>query len=240
MPRILTPLALLLCLIGSSARAQHDSMVELYGEGVHRYFCNDLTGADQLLSQVVDSGSQDPRAHYFRGLARERLGYGGEMDFESGARLEAEGKRVVDVGSALARIQGGIRTKIEKARLDARIQVKQQQLMMEQARQDMEQAAAPPAGIAPPNARGASPMPTESIPANDTGLIPAVSATQPEISDTADPFMDDAAPATPDATAPATDAVDPFGAPAADAASPFGDAPAAGDVPATGDNPFGL
>lgn len=87
-----------------------------------------------------------PCAHYFRGLARESAGFGGEMDFENGARLEAEGKRVVDVGSALARIQGSLRTKIENARRDARIQVKQQQLMIEQTRQLMEQAAAPGAG----------------------------------------------------------------------------------------------
>ena len=245
--------ALLLCLIGSTSLAQHDAMVEMYGEGVHRYFCNDFTGADQILSQVVDGGSQDPRAHYFRGLARERAGYGGEMDFENGARLEAEGKRVVDVGSALARIQGSLRTKIEKARRDARIQVKQQQLMMEQTRQLMEQAAASATGSTAPNAAGTSPFPSESIPANDTGLAPLQPAqpTQPEVSDTSDPFKDESAPAMPDATAPATPAPaapdpaapapaapgDPF-APPAGATDPFAPAPADGAAPAAGSDPF--
>lgn len=238
--------ALLLCLIGSTSQAQHDALVELYGEGVHRYFCNDFTGADQILSQVVDGGSQDPRAHYFRGLARERAGYGGEMDFENGARLEAEGKRVVDVGSALARIQGSLRTKIEKVRRDARIQVKQQQLMMEQTRQLMEQAVAPAAGSAAPSTAGTSPFPSESIPANDTGLTPRQPA-QPEVGDTSDPFKDDSAPATPDATAPATSEpatsepvtpADPFGAPPAGAADPFAPAPADGAAPAAGADPF--
>lgn len=57
--------ALLLCLVGSTSLAQHDAMVEMYGEGVHRYFCNDFTGADQILSQVVDGGSQDPLCTLF-------------------------------------------------------------------------------------------------------------------------------------------------------------------------------
>ncbi len=240
--------ALLLCLVGSTSLAQHDAMVEMYGEGVHRYFCNDFTGADQILSQVVDGGSQDPRAHYFRGLARERAGFGGEMDFENGARLEAEGKRVVDVGSALARIQGSLRTKIENARRDARIQVKQQQLMIEQTRQLMEQAAAPGAGSAPPSTANSSPFPSEPIRANDAGLEPVTPA-QPEISDIADPFKDDAAPAMPDAPAPVTPepatqpSADPFATPPADAADPFATPPADGAAPAapaTGDNPFGL
>ena len=238
--------ALLLCLIGSTSLAQHDAMVEMYGEGVHRYFCNDFTGADQILSQVVDGGSQDPRAHYFRGLARERAGYGGEMDFENGARLEAEGKRVVDVGSALSRIQGSLRTKIEKARRDARIQVKQQQLMMEQARQLMEQAAAPASGSTAPSTAGTSPFPSESMPANDMGLAPLQPAqptqpAQPEVSDTSDPFKDDSAPAIPDATAPATPEpaapADPF-APPAGAADPFAPAPADGAAPAAVADPF--
>ncbi len=238
--------ALLISLLGSTAYAQHDALVELYGEGVHRYFCNDFTGADQVLSQVVDGGSQDPRAHYYRGLARERAGFGGEMDFENGARLEAEGKRVVDVGNALARIQGSIRTKIEQARRDARIQVKQQQLMMEQTRQYMEQAASP-AAVAPSNA-GTSPFPSETIRANDAGLDPP-KPTQPEMSETADPFADDIAPAMPETAVPndaAPNATEPaapadlFNTPPADTANPFGDAPAAGEAPAAGDNPFGL
>ena len=238
MPRIIC-FALCLGLLQSPSLAQLGGLEELYGEGVHRYFSGDLMGADQILTQVVDSGSQDPRAYYFRGLAREQLGYGGEPDFEQGARLEAEGKRVVDVGNALSRIQGNVRTEIEVARRDARIQVEQQQLMLQRSRQPVPGAAVGQAPAIP-----ASPLPSDSIPANDTGLAPLVPpaaptpaapsapavavppATAAEPADTSDPFADDAAPA-----APAADAADPFGAsatpstpaaPAADAADPFG------------------
>ncbi len=234
MPRIFS-LAFLLFVLGSPSFAQSDAMVELYGEGVHRYFCNDFSGADQVLSTVVDSGSQDPRAHYFRGLARERAGMGGDMDFETGARLEAEGKRVVDVGGALARIQGNLRSKIEKARRDARIQIQQQQLMMEQARALMQEASGAVVPAAPSNSGSATPFPTELVPASDIGMEPA--APTPEVSDATNPFGNE--PATPPPPAePATEAVDPFGTPApadAPAADPFG-TPAAG----AGDNPFGV
>lgn len=262
MPRIIC-FALCLGLLQSPSFAQFGGLDELYGEGVHRYFSSDLNGADQILTQLVDGGSQDPRAYYFRGLAREQLGYGGEADFEQGARLEAEGKRVVDVGSALSRVQGSVRSQIEVARRDARIQVRQQQLLLQRSRQPSAEAAASRVPAAVPS----SPLPSDFIPANETGLAPLVppaaatpaapaatapaapSATAP--ADTSDPFADDAAPAADAAdpfgtpatpAAPAADAADPFGAPAtpaapaADAADPFG-APEAANAE---DNPFGL
>ena len=241
-------------LLSSTSFAQLGGLEELYGEGVHRYFANNLVGADEVLSQVIDAGSTDPRVYYFRGLVHECLGTGGEADFESGARLEAEGKgkRPVDVGNALSRVQGHVRTKIETARRDARIQVEQQQLLLEQARRSQIEARAK--SLPPAPASNASPFPTESMPADDTGLAPLTPATPPApASDTSNPFGDDAAPA---ADAPAAD--DPFGAPAAEtpaaapatgapeADDPFGapaaeapaTAPPAADAPAA-DDPFG-
>ncbi len=246
MPRFLS-LALCFTLLQSgfgllqpAAVAQSDAMVELYGEGVHRYFAHDFAGADQVLSTVVDSGSEDARALFFRGLAREAAGYGGEMDFENAARLEAEGKRVVDVSAALTRVQGHLRTKIENARRDARIAVKQQQLMLEQARQLLnESGAGAAANVAPPR-DNSTPIPSEIVPSSESAVTPAApSALEP--SDIADPFGDD--PATPPADAlpvmpdaPQPSSPDPFGTPPAEVPAggdPF--APAAG-----GDNPFGL
>ncbi len=250
MPRIIC-FALCFGLLQSPSFAQRGGLEELYGEGVHRYFSGDLVGADQILTQVVDSGSQDPRVYYFRGLARELQGYGGELDFEQGARLEAEGKRVVDVGNALSRIQGATRSEIEVARRNARIEVEQQQLMLQRSRQPISGAAASPVPAIP-----ASPLPADSVPANETGLAPLVPPVAPTPAvpaspaappaavappaDTSDPFADDEA-----ASAPAgADAADPFGAapapstpaaPAPDAADPFG-APAA----EASDDPFGL
>lgn len=260
MPRIFTA-ALLLGLLASSSYAQHNALIELYGEGVHRYFENDVMAADQLLTTVVDSGSQDPRVYYFRGLARERLGMDGLADFQTGARLEAEGRSgSFEVGTALARIQGSLRGKIEAARRDARIVVSQQQLSAAQARQPVQ----PATGSAPPAPSLASPFPSDTIPANDAGLsappAAAVPAAQPpapaapSVGDTSDPFADDAPAVPPADTAPAeappaeaapevapADAADPFGAPAGDMPNPFGEpAPAGGEAAPASDNPFGL
>ncbi len=200
-------------LLSSTSLAQLGGLDELYGEGVHRYFANDLSGADQILSQVVDAGSQDPRVYYFRGLVHECMGADGVVDFESGARLEAEGKRVVDVGTALTRVQGRVRTKIETARRDARIVVNQQQLLQQQARQQQFEASGNSLPAAP--SRDASPFPMELIPADETGLAPLTPAapTAPT-GDVTDPFSDDAAPAG--ETAPATED-DPFNSPAPEA-----------------------
>lgn len=237
MPRIFC-FGLWLGLLSSSSFAQLGGFDELYGEGVHRYFANDLSGADQILSQVINAGSKDPRVYYFRGLVHESMGADGTADFTSGARLEAEGKRVVDVGTSLTRVQGRVRTKIEEARRDARIQVEQQQLMLEQARRHQSESSANRLQPVPAPASNESPFPTDSIPANDTGLAPltpaAPAAPEAPMSDTSDPFGDDAAPAG-DAT-PAAGS-DPFGAPAGDTPAPATPAPA----PATpaADDPFG-
>lgn len=117
--------------INKSSCAQ-DVFEQVYGQGVHAYFCNDLNRAEQLLTSVIDAGSQDPRAHYFRGLVQARRGGSGAgyADFQRGAELEIAGRRVVNVGKALERIQGPHRMEIERARTDARLAAKLQSEMM--------------------------------------------------------------------------------------------------------------
>jgi len=200
--------------------AQDGAMTELYGEGVHRYNCGDYQGADQMLSQVVDSGSQDPRALYFRGLAREMLAHGsGEADFQVAARMEAEGKRVVNVGQALARVQGRQRASIEQYRREARVAFQLEQAHQAEIR------------------RKTIPQPTEVAPVD-----PAEAASS-------DPFSGDGMRSeeavelpTTDAPAPSEpSALDAPAAPAADTSNPFGDEPASSEpaAPAPADNPFG-
>jgi hypothetical protein len=236
MPRIC--LALLVMLIPASALAQADAMTELYGAAVHKYYNGDYAGAEQMLTTVVDSGSQDPRVYFFRGLAEEIQGRSGDSDFATGARLEAEGKLVVDVGFALSRVQGHLRGKIEAARRDARISVRQQQLVEQQAR--LKAAAEAPA-MTPPATPPA--VPADAVASDpfggtadgslrsDTATVDATQPTPAEVDATVNPFGDDPAPA---AATPAPAAANPFGTPAtSEPANPFG-----GDTPAPAD-PFG-
>jgi hypothetical protein len=222
---VLCALSLSLCWGGSNAFGQA-AFTEVYGEGVHRFFAGDLVGAERMFSEVINSGSEDPRAYYFRGLVRSRQGGGGEMDFETGARMEAEGKQAVQVGFALSRIQGSVRAKIEKARRDARVMASQQALLMQRARMEM---APPSAAVAPETL---APSSGSSVPADpflgdegmrgDTSVDP-VQPTTPEIDSTSNPFGDDPAPAV---DVPTPDA------PAGD--DPFNPTPA----PSTDSNPF--
>lgn len=216
-----------------SARAQSGAMAELYGQAVHSYFCHDYAAAQQMLSQVVQSGSVDPRAHYFLGLTQEMMGGDGQADFETGARYEAEGRRVVQVGHALSRVQGSVRTKIEKARRAARIMVLQEKMAAQAERAKMvpkpDPAAAavkPEIAESPIDAGMTSP---DKVPAGDAA--PEVAAP-----DASDPFGDDPEPA----------AADPFSGGAAPAADPFAEpatpdagTPAADPFGGSGDDPFG-
>ncbi len=258
MPRFVRyALSLSLCLAGSNLFAQK-ALTELYGEGVHRYFAGDSSTADQLLSRVIESGVEDPRVYYFRGLAREYQGGGGEYDFEEGARLEAAGKGAFNIGFALTRIQGHTRAKIEKARRDARVAAEQQAMLMERARVEAGDVQPPttvpstPPVVPPADATdpfGGQPEESAAPPTVD----PQQPAT-PEVDSLTDPFADDpaAAPTTPPTTedpfnsdvppADAPSADDPFGTESApEAADPFGtESTPAGDAAGTDalDDPF--
>lgn len=121
-----------------------DPLDEMYGQAVHSYFRGDSAGASQLLTEVIDAGSLDPRAFFFRGLAQS---YGGvdasNSDFERAAQLEIDGKKVVNVGKALERIQGPTRVAIEKARAKARLASRSRLLEMQRARyEEMQRGSA--------------------------------------------------------------------------------------------------
>ena len=237
-------LGLGLCLTASNVFAQ-SAVVELYGEGVHRFFAGNLFEAELYFTRVIESGVEDPRAYYFRGLVREHQGGGGEYDFETAARLEAEGSRSFDIASALTRIQGHTRAKIEKYRLDARVAAQQQRLLMERAKADAANAvpAQPVAPVAPavqpvvPDVDATDPFGSE---AGTTSGEPTVDSVQPvvpevESTETTDPFADVPAPATPPST---TEPADPFGdVPAPTETDPFGNADAGTGAPGL-DDPF--
>ncbi|MFO1065181.1 MAG: hypothetical protein U0892_15055 [Pirellulales bacterium] len=237
--------------LAGAAPAQDGAFSELYGYGVHRYFAGDLQEAERVLSLVVESGTNDPRPLFFRGLTKHQLGQLdlAKVDFETGARLEAAGKKAVNVSAALQRIQGPIRNEIELLRLNARVAQQNDDASRRRTRNPTQPApgliapADPNAGALPPSV---TPENAAAVPATPAVPVEPVAPAQPAApatpaitpatppADTTNPFGDDpvqpAAPATP--AAPAAPAAEP---------NPFGDAPAATEpAPAApaADDPF--
>ncbi len=116
--------------------AQNDVILQLYGQAVHDYFAGNYRAAQQTLTEVLDSGSRDPRAYYFRGLAQHQLGQAdaGDEDFRVGAELEARSGAEELVGRALTRVQGSERLQLEEYRTAARVALFQQREQMRRAR----------------------------------------------------------------------------------------------------------
>ena len=107
-----------------SAFASNAVLGEEYGNGVHAYFAGDFIAAHERLTDVINAGTKDPRALYFRGLVYLKLGRAPEadQDFRRGATLESQDlNRFYNVGKALERVQGHARVRLEKFRLDARM-----------------------------------------------------------------------------------------------------------------------
>lgn len=219
---------------GASLHAQQEAMAEVYGQAVHQYFAGNYAGAELLLNEVQASGSEDPRVHYFLGMCKVAQGGGataGIADFEAGAQAEVRSKNSYQIGQALVRIQGAARREIEKARLAARVQYRQQQLLEQRAKADAAAAGQPmaPNNNTLPPATGNVPDPLTDGLRSDATVVDPVQPTAP---DTSDPFGDDpAVPANNQPNAPATetpatpaDPSDPFGAPAAETPmeDPFG------------------
>jgi hypothetical protein len=111
-------------LIVTPALAQNNALEELYGHGVHSYNSADYVAAYDLLTRAIDSGIDDPRCYYFRGLSYIKLGRDPEakQDFAKAAELEmADTDRFYNVSKSLERIQGRARAMLEKHRADARL-----------------------------------------------------------------------------------------------------------------------
>ncbi len=115
---------------GARAGAEAGALTVAYGNGVHAFYDGDFQCSYDALSSVIEAGSNDPRVHYFRGLAALKLGRmdEAEADFQQGANLEADGRGAVSshaVSRALERVQGCDRLKLEEYRSRARVAVLQ-------------------------------------------------------------------------------------------------------------------
>ncbi|MDH3718089.1 MAG: hypothetical protein OES79_08200 [Planctomycetota bacterium] len=233
-------LGLCALLTHAPVEAQDVVILQIYGEGVHDYFAGNYQEAQQGLTQVVDAGSRDPRAYFFRGLANQRMGFedAANEDFRIGSELEAKYGGTEIVGRALTRVQGGDRLKLEKYRTEARMAVYQQRQRMRRdrfgAQPGVEQQPLPDGAVEEDGAPELLEEPADAAPAEASDDVfgePAEEgAAEPEMLD--EPMAD-----------PADD--DLFGAenaePAegADEAGKAAEPAAEGDKPAAEADPFG-
>lgn len=132
----LTSLALLGCIGGWGLAEEDSGTAEIYGRSVHAYNAGDYAKATELLTQLIDKKTADPRPYYFRGLAQAGLGNldGAKADYALGANLEVNGKQKFDVAQALQRIQGQQRIDIEQQRALARRLAAEKKKKRDQAR----------------------------------------------------------------------------------------------------------
>lgn len=192
--------------------AQDTVLAELYGHGVHAYFANEYQDAHKFLTTAIDSGSRDPRAFYFRGLAYTSLGRPDEAkaDFQKGAELETAGAdRVYPVSQSLQRVQGSTRMVIERQRQTARLVSHTRSAKASHARYEQLQSAEQQ--VLRNNPNRPEPAPAKEL----LGTPPAEDETDP-FGGPAQPIRPAAAPA--DAAEPADSGTDLFGdSPAAEA-----------------------
>ena len=111
--------------------AQEDEAEANFGKGVHAYFEGRLDDAENYFTQAIGEETVDPRPYYFRGLTRQLLGHTGQGvdDLQRGAEIEASPRgRGFDVHSALERVQGPPRIRLEQIRreVSARLRPKLQ------------------------------------------------------------------------------------------------------------------
>lgn len=210
--------------------AEDAVLAEIYGRGVHAFFAGRYEDAEETLSDAIAQGSKDPRVYYYRGLTKFSLGRLDEAnaDFALGAKEEVQDVALTTLASrSLARVQGGPRLLIEKARQTARKEHRATEVAREKVRyeefksNEKRMLRVVPADEAKP-AETAKPeeKPAEEKPAAEEAK-PAAEAkpAEPKAEEPAkpaDPFGNEPAktepakPATPPpATPPAKD--DPFG-----------------------------
>ncbi len=113
----------LLPMVASVASAQDDTGLRMYGSGVHSYYARQYEDALKSFQLASDTGLNDPRCFYFRGLALLKLGKtaAAQTNFKKGAALEATNPALLPIVSeALQRVQGHVRVTIESLRAEAR------------------------------------------------------------------------------------------------------------------------
>ncbi|ASV74194.1 hypothetical protein THTE_1592 [Thermogutta terrifontis] len=172
----------------ASLMAQDSILSQFYGQGVHKFFARDYSGAFEDFNAAIENGSDDPRCYYFRGLTYLQLGREDEAkeDFKKGAELEMKSAtKFFNVSRALERIQGRQRLLIEEYRTQARLAVmveleKQRRARYEELRREEARVldrSTPPVGI--PEVTSPAPSTPAEAPAQPPATAPAQPPAQP-------------------------------------------------------------
>lgn len=211
--------------------AEDAVLAEIYGRGVHAYFAGRYEDAEETLSDAIAQGSKDPRAYYYRGLTKFSLGRLDEAnaDFALGAKEEVQDVALTALASrSLARVQGGPRLLIEKARQTARKDHRATEVAREKVRYEQWQSN---------EKRMLRNVPAEQ-PKPAAAPKPADEAKSEEAKPEEEKPSEEPTPAEPKADEPAKPADDPFGAEPAtpEPAKPATPPPA---TPPAKDDPFG-
>lgn len=129
-------------LLCSAAAAQTRSFSKQLNAGIHAFQQARYFDAITHLDAATGLKPNDPRAYFFRGLAKDRIGQldQAEADYQIGAQMEVVYSKQ-EVGRYLHRIQGSERARLERFRKDARAlseetlaQLREQQAAAEAAR----------------------------------------------------------------------------------------------------------
>jgi len=110
----------------SAVRAQvSDVAGTFYGQGVDEFFAGRSNEAAASFDRSISANPNDPRAYYFRALARLRVGDsdGARADMMAGAAVESRLPNRYAIGKSLERVQGYDRLELEKYRRTARMNV---------------------------------------------------------------------------------------------------------------------
>jgi hypothetical protein len=178
----------------------------LYSEGVDAFFAGQSDQAVASLSRSIGANPNDPRAFYFRALARLRAGDsdGARADMKAGAEVESRLPNRYAIGKALERVQGYDRLELEKYRRTARMNVVttakpivpvsgQQPLAEPDAAVLRDRRMVPLDEFIQPGTPKLVPVPEAVQATATTGPAPVTNSAVPAAANEPDPFVDDAA-----------------------------------------------
>ena len=199
------------CLLVFTTSAGADDSTQALNHAVVLYHGQQDAAAMSALDRLISAGARDPKAYYFRGLARWRSGKEEQAreDFRAGAQLESANPDPNGMTSIrIYRAQGPARLALEQYRTDARLAAyrirEQQRWERFQSLEGDPAASSNPAAATTPAASPSQPSaapagnpftpkaPAAPLPTNPFGTPPAASPpatpAPPPAAPPADPF----------------------------------------------------